>query len=65
MQVVSSGDNLHEVSDSIFSEKLKKKKFKKSSVCHLLNLSVPWIVFENILFISPETHMMWILVRTA
>ena len=31
MQIVSVGDNLHEMSNPIFSEKKKKKYFKLSS----------------------------------
>ena len=34
MQIVSSGDNLHEMSNHVFQEKIRKIV----SICHLLNL---------------------------
>ena len=43
MQIVSSGDNLHEMSNFIFWKKKKKKINKKKrkivTICPLLNLS--------------------------
>ena len=42
MQIVSIGDNLHEMSKPVLSKKKKKKKKKKNmkniSVCHLLKI---------------------------
>ena len=39
MQIVSLGDNLHEMSNPVFYE---KEKEKKSSICRLLNLPREW-----------------------
>ena len=42
MQIVSSGDTLHEMSTLIFWREREKKKEKKLSICRLLNLPISW-----------------------
>ena len=43
MLIVTKWDNLHEVSGPIFLENKKKL----SSICHLLNLHIAWLVLNR------------------